>query len=104
MLEQTVQAMESLLVSTGVYNPEKDDNKHKEDDVYHGHRDIEHEPELAKPTKKVKDVYQGLQHILKQENFSVKTWTIHNDTMTNGLENPQQTERCYAVPLFWESE
>lgn len=74
LMEQTVQAMESLLVSTGVYNPDKESNKTDNDaDVYHGHRDITHEPELATPTRVVKDVYHALHLILEQENFGVTT-------------------------------
>ena len=48
--EQTVRSMESVLVGTGVFNPNKETG-HEEDDVYHGHRDILHEPELAKPSR-----------------------------------------------------
>ncbi|XP_069141469.1 haloacid dehalogenase-like hydrolase domain-containing 5 isoform X2 [Argopecten irradians] len=73
LMEQTVEAMESLLVGTGVYNEEKEAQKTDNSDVYHGHRDIMHEPELAKPTHFVKDVLHGLQHILQQENFRVTT-------------------------------
>ncbi|XP_060079150.1 haloacid dehalogenase-like hydrolase domain-containing 5 isoform X1 [Ylistrum balloti] len=73
LLEQTVQRMDSLLVGTGVYNAEKESEKTDNADVYHGHRDIMHEPELAQPTRYVKDVYHGLQHILEQENFRVAT-------------------------------
>ncbi|XP_021370280.1 haloacid dehalogenase-like hydrolase domain-containing 5 isoform X1 [Mizuhopecten yessoensis] len=73
LMEQTVLAMESLLVGTGVYNAEKESKKTDNDDVYHGHRDIMHEPDLARPTRYVKDVYHGLQHILEQENFRVVT-------------------------------
>lgn len=73
LYQQTVQAMESLLVGTGVYKPEEEDSSDDDVDIYHGHRDIENEPELAKPSKFVKDVYHGIQHILEKENFSMKT-------------------------------
>ena len=65
--------MESLLVGTGVYNPEKETETRSEDSVYHGHRDIAHEPELAKPTKFVPDVDNGISYILEKEQFAVKT-------------------------------
>lgn len=71
LYEQTVRSMESLLVGTGVFKPEEmtTDSSPKEE-VYHGHRDILHEPELTKPSRFVSDVYHGLQHILKKENFN----------------------------------
>ena len=73
LYQQTVEAMESLLVGTGVYKPEEEDSSDDDNDIYHGHRDIENEPELAKPSKFVKDVYHGIQHILEKENFLIKT-------------------------------
>lgn len=73
LYQQTVLAMESLLVGTGVYKPEEEESSDEDVDVYHGHRDIENEPELAKPSKFVKDVYHGIQHILDKENFCIKT-------------------------------
>lgn len=70
LYEQTVRSMESLLVGTGVFKPEETSTgSSPSDDVYHGHRDIMNEPELAKPSRFVPDVYHGIQHILKQENF-----------------------------------
>lgn len=68
LYEQTVESMESLLVGTGVYK--HDEQKDESTDVYHGHRDIKHEPELTKPSRFVPDVYHGIQHILERENFS----------------------------------
>lgn len=73
LYQQTVLAMESLLVGTGVYKPEEEESSDDDVDIYHGHRDIENEPELAKPSKFVIDVYHGIRHILDKENFSVKT-------------------------------
>jgi HAD superfamily hydrolase (TIGR01456 family) len=70
LFEQTVRSMESVLVGTGVYNPNKETSDEDEDDVYHGHRDILHEPELTKPSRFVPDVLHGIEHILKQECFS----------------------------------
>ncbi|KAK3103432.1 hypothetical protein FSP39_019163 [Pinctada imbricata] len=72
LYEQTVEAMESLLVGTGVYKHEEETNANEDDDVYHGHRDIENEPELAKPSKFVPDVFHGIQHIFERENYGVK--------------------------------
>ena len=70
---QSVKSIESVLVGTGVYNLEKEKQKSStEEDVYHGHRDIVHEPELAKPSRFVHDVYYGIKHILEQEKFSPK--------------------------------
>lgn len=65
--------MESLLVGTGVYDPTKEVGTSIQDQVYHGHRDIANEPELAKPTKFVGDVDQGIRYILEKENFTIKT-------------------------------
>lgn len=66
--------MESLLVGTGVYNPEKEsETTIPEDKVYHGHRDIAHEPELATPTRYVEDVDQGISYILEKEHFTITT-------------------------------
>ena len=50
LTEQTVRSMESLLVGTGVFNPDEEKSD-SDDDVYHGHRDIHNEPELAKPSR-----------------------------------------------------
>lgn len=72
LYQQTVLTMESLLVGTGVYK-EEEESSDEDVDVYHGHRDIENEPELAKPSKFVKDVLHGIQHILDKEQFSAKT-------------------------------
>jgi len=72
--EQSVRSMESVLVGTGVYNPDKESSD-SDDDVYHGHRDIMHEPELAKPGRFVQDVCHGIEHILKKEQFVVRTTT-----------------------------
>nr|XP_022300557.1 haloacid dehalogenase-like hydrolase domain-containing 5 isoform X2 [Crassostrea virginica] len=72
LYQQTVLTMESLLVGTGVYK-EDEESSDEDVDVYHGHRDIENEPELAKPSKFVKDVFHGIQHILDKEQFSAKT-------------------------------
>lgn len=68
LYQQTVRSMESLLVGTGVFKP--DTQTSSKDEVYHGHRDIMHEPELAKPSRFVPDVCHGIEHILKQENFT----------------------------------
>lgn len=66
---KTVTRMESLLVGTGVYKHDTD-NKN-ENSVYHGHRDIEHEPHLAKPSRFVPDVLHGIRHIFEKERFSI---------------------------------
>lgn len=42
-----VKEMESILVGTGVYKHEE--VKTSEDQPYHGHRDFDHEPDLAEP-------------------------------------------------------
>lgn len=71
LYQQTVRSMESLLVGTGVYKHEETNAPGSpSDDVYHGHRDIMHEPELAKPSRFVPDVCHGIEHILRQENFN----------------------------------
>ncbi|KAK3733908.1 hypothetical protein RRG08_031847 [Elysia crispata] len=71
--EQTVEACHSMLVGTGVYK-----HQHEEDQktaltskpyVYHGHRDIAHEEDLTKPHKYVDDVHEGIEYILKRESI-----------------------------------
>ena len=66
--EQTVRSMESVLVGTGVFNPNKETG-HEEDDVYHGHRDILHEPQLAKPSR---------YGFLSPKTTHTHTYTIYN--------------------------
>lgn len=65
---QSVKRIFSLLVCTGVYNPKHE--PHGLETVYHGHRDIENQPSLTKPTKVVQDVHEGIKFILKEEQFS----------------------------------
>ncbi|XP_052250337.1 haloacid dehalogenase-like hydrolase domain-containing 5 isoform X2 [Dreissena polymorpha] len=69
LYKHTCRKMESLLVGTGVYKPDQQTGRADSVDVYHGHRDIVNEPELTKPTRFVPDVFHGMQHILKHENF-----------------------------------
>ena len=66
--------MESVLVGTGVFKADKE-NSDSDDDVYHGHRDIVHEPELTKPSRFVPDVCHGIEHILKQEKLVINSMT-----------------------------
>lgn len=72
--EQCAEEMHSILVGTGVYKhiPESDkstsDSEKKE--VYHGHRDIAHEPHLTKPSKFVHNVHEGIQYIFRNEGIS----------------------------------
>ena len=70
---QSVKSMQSVLVGTGVFRPEKETTKSEDDDVYYGHRDILHEPELAKPSRFVPDVCHGIKYILEQEKFTART-------------------------------
>ena len=74
LYEQTVLSMESLLVGTGVFkldNTKATDEKDNE--VYHGHRDVMNEPELTKPTRFIPDVYYAIQHIFEQETLKPET-------------------------------
>ncbi|KAJ8301677.1 hypothetical protein KUTeg_020664, partial [Tegillarca granosa] len=75
LYEQTVTKMESLLVETGVYKPDskKYSKAGSDEAVYHGHRDIEHEPSLTEPSKYVPDVLGAIKHIFQQENFCSNT-------------------------------
>lgn len=71
--EQTVERCHSLLVGTGVYQHRPEEHEtgtadDKEEKTYHGHRDIDHEPHLSRPSKFVPDVDHGIQHILEMEN------------------------------------
>ncbi|XP_013073010.2 haloacid dehalogenase-like hydrolase domain-containing 5 isoform X2 [Biomphalaria glabrata] len=68
--EQTVESCHSMLVGTGVYKFKPEDEMKSTSDtieVYHGHRDIAHEPELSKPHKYVHDVYEGIDYIFRKE-------------------------------------
>lgn len=70
--KQTVDECLSMLVGTGVYKHKADDQTTGETtDVYHGHRDIAHEPELTKPHKFVQDVNDGIDYIFKKEGIEV---------------------------------
>lgn len=69
LYKQTVRSMESVLVGTGVFKPGTNLGS-KGPNVYHGHRDIENEPELTKPSRFSDDVYHGIEYILKRENFN----------------------------------
>lgn len=66
---QTVSQCLSMLVGTGVYKHGTEVNKRGPDGqyVYHGHRDIAHEPELTQPHKYVHDVFMGIEYILERE-------------------------------------
>lgn len=67
--EQTVEDCLSMLVGTGVYKYGTEMNSKGPDGqvVYHGHRDIAHEPELTQPHKFVQDVNEGIEYILERE-------------------------------------
>ncbi|XP_041349807.1 haloacid dehalogenase-like hydrolase domain-containing 5 [Gigantopelta aegis] len=77
--EQTVEQCHALLVGTGVYQHTENDNtetaedmNHNEDKtVYHGHRDIDHDPDLSKPQRFVADVEFAIKHILEKEDFTI---------------------------------
>lgn len=73
LYEQTVTKMESLLVGTGVYKPELETNVKTGSETYHGHRDLDNEPSLAKPSRYVPDVLDGIRHIFEREQFSIVT-------------------------------
>ena len=77
LFEQTVKSMESLLVGTGVYKHSETNGTEESSkpSTYHGHRDIEHEPELSKPSKFVPDVCHAIRHILDQEQFHINCTT-----------------------------
>ncbi|XP_005104991.1 haloacid dehalogenase-like hydrolase domain-containing 5 [Aplysia californica] len=78
--EQTVESCHSMLVGTGVYKhkPESDSinggsetsTDSSKGDVYHGHRDIAHEPELSKPHQYVHDVHEGIEYIFRKEGIA----------------------------------
>ncbi|XP_076447828.1 haloacid dehalogenase-like hydrolase domain-containing 5 isoform X2 [Babylonia areolata] len=67
--EQTVEHCLSMLVGTGVYKHGTDINRKATDGkiVYHGHRDIAHEPQLTEPHKYVHDVDLGIDYIFARE-------------------------------------
>lgn len=67
--EQTVEHCYSMLVGTGVYKAGTEMNKKGPDGkiIYHGHRDIAHEPHLTQPHKFVHDVHDGINYIFERE-------------------------------------
>ncbi|GFR66328.1 cat eye syndrome critical region protein 5, partial [Elysia marginata] len=74
---QTVEDCHSMLVGTGVYryDPDRDSEDSSQPTtagVYHGHRDIEHEPELSKPHRFVHDVNEGIEYILRIEGLQYR--------------------------------
>lgn len=69
---QTVDRVVPLLVCTGVYRPEleQDNGKEEQDGKYHhGHRDFPKSAELDKPAKICLDVEGAIDYILEIENF-----------------------------------
>lgn len=74
--EQTVENCHSMLVGTGVYKHKPEENvtvssENKKNEVYLGHRDIAHEPELTRPHKFVLDVNEGIEYIFRKEGIEV---------------------------------
>ncbi|XP_076469277.1 haloacid dehalogenase-like hydrolase domain-containing 5 isoform X2 [Babylonia areolata] len=69
--DQTVEHCLSLLVGTGVYQHGADLEPRGPDGqvVYHGHRDVAHEPDLTQPHKYVPDVHHGIDYILHREDM-----------------------------------
>ncbi|XP_070192263.1 haloacid dehalogenase-like hydrolase domain-containing 5 isoform X1 [Littorina saxatilis] len=69
--DQTVEHCLSMLVGTGVYKYGTEMNKKGPDGkyVYHGHRDIAHEPELTNPHKYVHCVDKGIDYIFERESM-----------------------------------
>nr|KAG5705605.1 hypothetical protein BaRGS_034803 [Batillaria attramentaria] len=67
--DQTVEHCYSMLVGTGVYKAGTEMNKKGPDGkvIYHGHRDIAHEPHLTQPHKFVHDVHDGIDYIFERE-------------------------------------
>ncbi|KAL8587131.1 hypothetical protein ACOMHN_026099 [Nucella lapillus] len=73
--EQTVEHCLSLLVGTGVYKHGTEVNRKGADGkfIYHGHRDIAHEPQLTKPHKYVPNVEEGIDYIFARESASLSS-------------------------------
>lgn len=76
---QTIETVESVLVCTGVYVPEKDsgvdDGLVKEDDdkqIHHGHRDFPKVSELHLPTLICEDANKAIDYILAREGAIIK--------------------------------
>lgn len=59
----------AILVSTGVFNPDKK----KQKKVFHGHRDFECKQELLTPTIYSENCYTAIQTILQMERFDPAT-------------------------------
>ena len=71
---QTVDAVESILVCTGVYSPggpAPEDDVDGAELVHHGHSDIAKNNELRKPIIICDDVNTAIDYILEKEEFDV---------------------------------
>lgn len=80
--EQTVEACHSVLVGTGVYkylegstlpHEVSVSNDTAGSTVYHGHRDIAHEPELTKPHMYCHNVNEGIDFVFKKEGLASRS-------------------------------
>ena len=69
----SVTETQALLVCTGVYRPNNSESTLGEDNEknYQGHRDFPNNPTLYKPTKICKDVYEAVEYIIENEQFSL---------------------------------
>ena len=66
--KQTVQNIEGLLVSTGVYNPTQ---SKKKDNGDHSHRDFDVDSNLPIPSKYVEDIDCAITYALQKENYEL---------------------------------
>ena len=66
--KQTVQNIEGLLVSTGVYNPTQ---SKKKDNGDHSHRDFDVDSDLPIPSKYVEDIDCAITYALQKENYEL---------------------------------
>jgi len=71
---QTVDAVEGILVCTGVYSPggpAPEEDAEGAEMIHHGHRDIGKNNELRKPIIICDDVNTAIDYILEKEEFAV---------------------------------
>ncbi len=67
--KQSVERIESLLVCTGVYNPEINSDVEGDEKNYMGHRDFPRISQLYQPTKTFQDVNEAIDYILEKEQY-----------------------------------
>ena len=93
--KQTVQNIEGLLVSTGVYNPTQ---SKKKDNGDHSHRDFDVDSDLPIPSKYVEDIDCAITYALQKENYElVCYWKL---CFSHSGKLMSQMTRSWAIRLL----